>query len=243
MCAIFGIFFVKGDYINVRKSVVRMVKRLLNRGPDATGIKHFTSGDNVHHFLAHQRLSIVDPFGGDQPFYGQYKKTCSVTNGEIFNHMELRKKLTKDHKYISHSDCEVIPHMFDEIDDFAQIVNLLHDMFGVVLFDFENQRVLVARDHLGIIPVYIGRGKGGEFYVASEMKAFHDYASSIEILLPGSYYKIIFFLFILFFFVNFLKFFHILSIFLIVYFFEFFSNFNFFRTFLRFKNRKTSKMV
>ncbi len=91
-----------------------------------------------------------------------------------------------EHKYFGHSDCEVIPHLFDEIDDFAQISNLLHGKFGSLLYDSENERILVTRDHLGIIPIYIGRGAHGEFFVASELKAFEDYATSIEILLPGT---------------------------------------------------------
>lgn len=91
MCAIFGVFGIKGDYARVRKQIIKMLKRLQNRGPDATGVVHYCSGDNVHNFIGHQRLSIVDPFHGDQPFYGQYKKTCSVTNGEIYNHMKVRK--------------------------------------------------------------------------------------------------------------------------------------------------------
>jgi asparagine synthase (glutamine-hydrolysing) len=89
MCAIFGVFFIKGDYARVRKQIVKMIKRLQNRGPDATGIKHVCLGDNLHHFIGHQRLSIVDPFNGDQPFYGQFKNTISVTNGEIYNHMQV----------------------------------------------------------------------------------------------------------------------------------------------------------
>ena len=89
MCAIFGVFFIKGDYARCRKQVIKMIKRLQARGPDATGIKHYCMGGNVHHFIGHQRLSIVDPFHGDQPFYGNYKKTCSVTNGEIYNHLEV----------------------------------------------------------------------------------------------------------------------------------------------------------
>ena len=93
--------------------------------------------------------------------------------------------MKKEHKFIGKSDCEIVPHLFDEIDDFAVISNILHGIFGSLIYDEENQRILVTRDHLGIIPLYIGRGKHGEFYVASELKAFHDYATSIEILLPG----------------------------------------------------------
>jgi asparagine synthase (glutamine-hydrolysing) len=89
MCAIFGVFNIKGDYFRVRKQIIKMLKRLQNRGPDATGVAHFQVGENTHHFICHQRLSIVDPFHGDQPFYGQSKKVCCVANGEIYNHMKV----------------------------------------------------------------------------------------------------------------------------------------------------------
>ena len=95
--------------------------------------------------------------------------------------------MKKEHKFIGHSDCEIVPHLYDEIDDFAQISSILSGKFGTLLYDSENERIYVARDHLGIIPVYIGRGSRGEFFVASELKAFHDYATSIEILLPGKF--------------------------------------------------------
>lgn len=88
MCAIFGVFFIKGEYSRIRKTIVRLIKRLQPRGPDATGLTYYPAGDK-HCFIGHQRLSIVDPFHGDQPFYGQYNSTCNVTNGEIYNHKEV----------------------------------------------------------------------------------------------------------------------------------------------------------
>ena len=94
--------------------------------------------------------------------------------------------MTKEHKFIGHSDCEIVPHLFDETDDFAAISNALQGKFGSLIYDEANERIIVTRDHLGIIPVYIGRGAHGEFFVASELKAFHDYATSVEILLPGN---------------------------------------------------------
>jgi asparagine synthase (glutamine-hydrolysing) len=93
--------------------------------------------------------------------------------------------LEKEHSYIGHSDCEVIPHIYDEIEDFGVISSMLSGKYASLLYDREQERIYVTRDHLGIIPVYIGRGSKGEFFVASELKAFHDYATSIEILLPG----------------------------------------------------------
>lgn len=187
MCAIFGIFFVKGDYRTLRKQAIRMLRKLLPRGPDDTTLKHFQIGD-YHFFIGHQRLSIVDPFHGEQPFYGQYKKSCVVTNGEIYNHLDIRKILKKEHTFKSNSDSEIVPHLYDEIDDIGVLCNHLSGMFASIIFDFEDQRLFVTRDHLGIIPCYLGRGSQGEVYVASELKAFHDHATNIEILLPGHYF-------------------------------------------------------
>jgi asparagine synthase (glutamine-hydrolysing) len=92
--------------------------------------------------------------------------------------------LKGEHNYIGHSDCEVIPHFYEE-SDIETVSNVLHGKFGVIIYDQAQERFFVTRDHLGIIPVYIGRGSHGEFFVASELKAFHDFATSIEILLPG----------------------------------------------------------
>eukprot|EP00340_Litonotus_pictus_P009711 CAMPEP_0170520394 /NCGR_PEP_ID=MMETSP0209-20121228/5692_1 /TAXON_ID=665100 ORGANISM="Litonotus pictus, Strain P1" /NCGR_SAMPLE_ID=MMETSP0209 /ASSEMBLY_ACC=CAM_ASM_000301 /LENGTH=552 /DNA_ID=CAMNT_0010806667 /DNA_START=8 /DNA_END=1666 /DNA_ORIENTATION=+ len=164
-----------------------MLKRLLPRGPDATGLTHYEI-NGAHCFIGHQRLSVVDPFHGDQPFFGQHKKTASITNGEIYNHFDLRKKLKKEYKFLGHSDCEVVPLLYDEGYSVPEIANMLHGIFSSVIFDIEQQRIFIMRDHMGIIPCYIGRGPQGELYLASELKAFHDFATSIEILLPGHYY-------------------------------------------------------
>lgn len=187
MCGIFAVFGIKGDYTRCRKLVNQLMKRLLHRGPDSTGLTHYKVGENTYHFLGHQRLAIVDPFNGDQPFWGQNKTCCCVANGEIYNHFELRNILKQEHTFIGHSDCEIIPHLFDEM-DIAKLSNILHGKFGIVIYDVKKDKFYVTRDHLGIIPVYIGRGLEGEFYVGSELKAFHDHAKTVEILLPGHYY-------------------------------------------------------
>jgi asparagine synthase (glutamine-hydrolysing) len=163
------------------------MKRLIHRGPDATGLKHFQIDEKLHHFLGHQRLSIVDPYNGDQPLYGQDKNICCVANGEIYNHMELRDVLKGEHTYIGRSDCLIIPHLYEEM-EIKELCNTLSGKFGAVIYDKNKEKFYVIRDHLGIIPVYIGRGQGGEFWVASELKAIHDVCTSIEILLPGHYY-------------------------------------------------------
>lgn len=184
MCGIFAVFNMKGDYTFNRRNVTTMIKRLIHRGPDSTGLTHYQIGENVHHFIGHQRLSIVDPFKGDQPFWNESKNICTVTNGEIYNHMALRQILKKQHTYKGHSDCEVIPFLYEEM-SVETIANSLLGKYGVVIYDHNKNRFYVIRDPLGVIPVYMGRGQNGEFFVSSELKAFHDFATTIEILLPG----------------------------------------------------------
>lgn len=90
MCGIFAVFNIKGNYARVRGIVMKMLKRILHRGPDSTGVSHYHDDDNIHHFICHQRLSIVDPFKGDQPFFsGKENHICGVANGEIYNHPEV----------------------------------------------------------------------------------------------------------------------------------------------------------
>lgn len=91
MCGIFGAFYIKGNYDRVRNIIIKMLKRIIHRGPDSTGLSHFEGqNENVHHFVGHQRLSIVDPYpSGDQPFFTDDGKICSVGNGEIYNHMKV----------------------------------------------------------------------------------------------------------------------------------------------------------
>ena len=89
MCGIFAVFNMRGDSKKTRKTVNKLIKRLLHRGPDATGLSHFQINERKHHYLGHQRLSIVDPYNGDQPLYGQNKNICCVANGEIYNHIEV----------------------------------------------------------------------------------------------------------------------------------------------------------
>ena len=141
MCGIFAVFGIKGDYTQCRKKVNKLMKRLLHRGPDSTGLTHYKVGENVYHFLGHQRLAIVDPFKGDQPFWGQNKTCCSVSNGEIYNHFELRTILKQQHTFIGHSDCEIIPHLYDEM-DIASLSNILHGKFGIVIYDVTKNKFM-----------------------------------------------------------------------------------------------------
>lgn len=93
--------------------------------------------------------------------------------------------MEKTHTFRGTCDCEIIPHYYQEF-GFEKLCQDMSGKFGVVIYDSEQNRFFVGRDHLGIIPVYIGRGAQGEFFVCSELKAFHDFATtSLEILLPG----------------------------------------------------------
>ncbi len=89
MCGIFAVFNIQGSYTRVKGIVIKMLRRIIHRGPDATGLTHYEDGENIHHFICHQRLSIVDPFLGDQPFFTGLDQICGVANGEIYNHIEV----------------------------------------------------------------------------------------------------------------------------------------------------------
>jgi asparagine synthase (glutamine-hydrolysing) len=91
MCGIFAAFNIRGDYSRVRAIIVKMLKRIIHRGPDSTGITSYSENDkNVHHFICHQRLAIVDQStSGDQPFFSDDGNICGVGNGEIYNHLKV----------------------------------------------------------------------------------------------------------------------------------------------------------
>jgi asparagine synthase (glutamine-hydrolysing) len=133
-------------------------------------------------------LEIVDPEHGHQPQFDNDKYFCTVTNGEIYNYLELFKNLKGNYEYKGKSDCQVISYMFREL-DIKEIANSLSGKFGFVSYDTKKDKFYVVRDHIGIIPVYLGRGFNGEIYICNELKAFHDVASTIEILLPGRIYN------------------------------------------------------
>lgn len=100
----------------------------------------------------------------------------------------MKEKLKGEHQFKGNSDCEIIPHYFEDF-GIEELCNSLLGKFGLVVYDHIQKRFFIGRDHLGIIPVYLGRGQYGEFYVCSELKAFHDFATSIEILMPGNFHK------------------------------------------------------
>ncbi|KAM7259370.1 hypothetical protein ACFE04_015111 [Oxalis oulophora] len=155
--------------------------RLKHRGPDWSGL--YQHGDN---YLAHQRLAIVDPDSGDQPLFNQDKSIVATVNGAIYNHEEL-KKLLPDHKFRTGSDCEVIPHLYEQYGD--GLVNMLDGMFSFVLLDTSDNTFFAARDAIGITSLYIGWGLDGTVYISSELKALHEDTEHFECFPPGHLYS------------------------------------------------------
>ena len=180
MCGIIGVFDLKLESADLRQQVLEMSKKLRHRGPDWSGIY---CGDKA--ILAHERLSIVDPQSGNQPLYSKDRKHILAVNGEIYNFPELRKQMESNYEFQTHSDCEVILSLYK-----LKGIDFLEDLNGIfafALYDEEKDEYLIARDHIGIIPLYMGWDKYGNFYVASELKALEGICSRIEEFKPGHY--------------------------------------------------------
>lgn len=134
--------------------------------------------------LAHERLAIVDPASGKQPLYNSDQSLVLAVNGEIYNHQQLRQQLA-DYPFKTQSDCEVILALYTQHG--PEFTEQLSGIFAFALYDRRNGHFLIARDHMGIIPLYTGRDSAGRFYVASELKALEGYCHQIEEFPPGHY--------------------------------------------------------
>ena len=165
----------------LRPQLLEMSKKLRHRGPDWSGI---FSDENV--VLAHERLAIVDPKSGKQPLYSKDGRYVLAANGEIYNHLELREKYAKNHDFLTDSDCEIIIALYHLKG--KEFLNDLNGIFGFVLYDSFENKFLVARDHVGIIPLYVGWDKNNTMYVSSELKALEGKCQKIEIFPPGCIY-------------------------------------------------------
>jgi asparagine synthase (glutamine-hydrolysing) len=179
MCGIVCAFKLKEKSDKLRPQILEMAKSIRHRGPDWSGIY---SNDKA--ILAHERLAIVDPASGKQPLLSDDQKIVLAANGEIYNHRELRKQFP-NYEFQTESDCEVILALYQ-----AKGVDFLDDMngiFGFAIYDVEKDEYFIARDHMGIIPLYIGWDKQGTFYVASELKALEGVCTKIELFPPGHY--------------------------------------------------------
>jgi len=180
MCGFVGVFDLKVPSQELRPQVLKMSKKIRHRGPDWSGI--FSCDKAI---LSHERLSIVDPESGQQPLYSKDGKLVLAVNGEIYNHMEIRKRLGDSYEFLTHSDCEVILALYREKG--VDFIEDLNGIFAFALYDLEKDVYLIARDHIGIIPLYQGWDKSGNYYVASELKSLEGHCSVIEEFLPGKY--------------------------------------------------------
>ncbi len=178
MCSVLGIFDLKVESQQLRKQSLEMSKKLRHRGPDWSGIY---CGEKA--ILVHERLSIVDPQSGKQPLYSKDKKVILAVNGEIYNHREIRKATEHLYEYQTNSDCEVIIALYKQKG--VDFIEDLNGIFAFALYDEENDRYFIGRDHMGIIPLYMGWDKLGNFYVSSELKGLEGYCNKIQEFLPG----------------------------------------------------------
>ncbi len=180
MCGIVCAFDLKEKAEVLRPKILEMSKKLRHRGPDWSGIY-----SDEKAILAHERLAIVDPASGKQPLFSEDKKLVLAANGEIYNHKELRKQFAGKYKFQTESDCEVILALYKAKG--PSFIDEMNGIFGFALWDAEKNAYFIARDHMGIIPLYMGWDKNGTFYVASELKALEGHCSKIELFPPGHY--------------------------------------------------------
>lgn len=179
MCGIVGAFLLVEDSEKLRPQILKMSKKIRHRGPDWSGI--YSSDDAI---LSHERLAIVDPTSGRQPLYNPSGKIVLAVNGEIYNHLQLRNQFP-DYAFKTESDCEVILALYEKYGN--QFLDQLNGIFGFALYDEQNKTFLIARDHMGIIPLYYGTDNQGQFYVASELKALEGSCSTIQPFPPGHF--------------------------------------------------------
>lgn len=180
MCGIFGILDIKTDVSELRTQALELTKTLRHRGPDWSGI---WNNDNT--ILCHERLAIVDVDTGAQPLISDNGQQILAVNGEIYNHKQLAKDLATPYDFKTRSDCEVILPLYQQRG--VEFIDDLQGMFAFVLYDEAQDSYLIARDHIGIIPLYTGYDEHGNFYVASEMKALAPVCKTISEFPPGHY--------------------------------------------------------
>ena len=178
MCGIVCAFDLKQPTDELRGQLLSMSKKIRHRGPDWNGIYADEKA-----ILAHERLAIVDPASGKQPLLSENGTVILAANGEIYNHKELRKSLSIPYSFKTESDCEVILALYKEYG--KSFLDQLNGIFAFALYDSKTNEFLIARDHMGIIPLYMGWDQYGTFYVGSELKSLEGVCSKIELFPPG----------------------------------------------------------
>ena len=181
MCSVFGVLELRQDLETVRRMAIRQSRLVRHRGPDWSGVYAHPRA-----VLAHERLSIVDVNTGAQPLYSPTGEQVLAVNGEIYNHRRLREELPRDYPYATESDCEVILPLY--LQEGSGFLNRLQGMFAFVLYDEAADAWLVARDPIGIIPLYFGFDDAQQLYFASEMKALVDVCTEVHEFPPGHYW-------------------------------------------------------
>ena len=185
MCSILGIFGLQpgDDAQALRRRALELSQRQRHRGPDWSGV-HLDDGA----ILVHERLAIVDPAGGSQPLRSADGELALAVNGEIYNHRELEQSLATPYAFQTGSDCEVINALYREREDIGQWLNALNGIFAFALWDRARSRFVIARDPIGVCPLYWGHDGDGRLCVASEMKALADICADVAQFPPGHYY-------------------------------------------------------
>ncbi|MCA7022760.1 MULTISPECIES: asparagine synthase B [Stenotrophomonas] len=184
MCSIFGIFGLQpGDDLQaLRRQALEQSQRQRHRGPDWSGVYV-----DERAILVHERLAIVDPAGGSQPLLSEDGTLALAVNGEIYNHRELKQELVQPYAFQTGSDCEVINALYRE-DEPASFLNRLNGIFAFALWDKRAGRAIIARDPIGVVPLYWGHDKQGRLCVASEMKSLADTCADVAQFPPGHWY-------------------------------------------------------
>ena len=180
MCGFVTIFDIQDQLEKYRNTALKMSTKIRHRGPDWSGV--YANGSCV---MAHERLAIVDPLSGGQPLYSEDGRQVLAVNGEIYNHQLIRNSFENKYDFKTGSDCEVILALYKE-----KGINFLEDLSGIfafALYDEEKNEYLIARDPIGVIPLYIGKDEEGHICVASELKALEGVCKYYEPFLPGHY--------------------------------------------------------
>ncbi len=185
MCSILGVFDLRpgADLQPLRPLALSLSARQRHRGPDWSGV-HV----EARALLVHERLAIVDPAGGAQPIHSADGALALAVNGEIYNHRELERRLATPYAFQTGSDCEVINALHRDGEAPETWLGRLNGIFAFALWDAAAGRVLVARDHMGICPLYWGHDADGRLWVASEMKALVRVCDDVAAFPPGHVY-------------------------------------------------------
>ncbi|MEW5307978.1 MAG: hypothetical protein WDW36_010344 [Sanguina aurantia] len=185
MCGILAVLNATDDSPAMRAKILTLSRRQRHRGPDWSGMHQ-----HANHFLAHERLAIIDPASGDQPLFNEDKSIIVTVNGEIYNYQALRADMQAAHpnrKFATNSDCEVISHLYE--DHGEAVASMLDGFFSFVVLDSRTNTFYAARDPLGVTCLYIGWGRDGSVWLSSEMKCLKDDCARFQQFPPGHYYS------------------------------------------------------